>query len=208
MREGLASLIMNDFKMTIVGQAETGSEAIRLSAEIKPQLVLMDVSMPDINGIEATRLILQQQPSIKIIGLSMHADKRYIMEMMTVGAAGYLLKHSAADELEWAIKEVLRGHRYISPAITGIVLSEFSDGKNSSTNSKNTVETNGLTLREREVLMLLAEGKTSKEIATLLNLSVKTTESHRTNIMSKLGLFSIAELTKYAIREGLTPLEN
>ncbi len=208
MREGLASLIINEFKMIVVGQAETGHEAVRLSTELLPNLVLMDVSMPDMNGIEATRLILQQHPTIKIIGLSMHADKRYIMEMMTVGAAGYLLKHSAADELEWAIKEVMKGHRYISPAITGLVLNEFTDLKHTNHNHKTPIETNALTLREREVLKLLAEGKSSKEVASILNLSVKTTESHRNNIMTKLNLFSIAELTKYAIREGLTTLES
>lgn len=205
MREGLASLITNEFHMEVVDQAETGRQAIALTEQHTPDIVLMDVSMPDMNGIEATRLILDKFPKTKIIALSMHADKRFIMEMMNVGAAGYLLKHAASDELEWAIKEVMKGHTFISPAITGIVIQEYREVKHRERTASDSVS---LSAREREVLQLIAEGKTAKEISALLMLSVKTTETHRTNIMTKLGLYSIAELTKYAIREGITSLDS
>jgi len=204
MRNGLASLIINEFHMQVVGQAETGRDAVALTEQLKPDIVLMDISMPDMNGIEATRLILERAPETKILALSMHADKRFITEMMNVGAVGYLLKHSAVDELERAIKEIMRGHVYITPAVTGIVVQEFREAKQ----QQHPAESQTLSPREREVLQLIAEGKSSKEIAAVLNLSVKTTESHRNNIMSKLGLYSVAELTKYAIREGITSLDS
>ncbi|TAK56746.1 MAG: response regulator transcription factor [Bacteroidetes bacterium] len=203
MREGLASLIVNDFNMEVIGQAETGREAIDLTIQLKPDLVLMDITMPDMNGIEATRYILEQLPEMKIIALSMHADKRFVMEVINAGASGYLLKHSAADELERAIKSVIRGHTYISPDVTGIVIKELRETKQNHEQPETVV----LSVREREILQLVAEGKSTKDIAAILNVSASTVESHRNNVMSKLGLYSIAELTKYAIREGLTSLE-
>jgi two-component system, NarL family, response regulator NreC len=206
MREGLRSLLEYQSGMEIIAEADNGRSAVKLAREFKPDVVVMDVSMPDLNGIEATRQVKKEACSVKVLGLSMHADKHFITEMLKAGASGYLLKHCAFDELGHAIRSVSNGQIYLSPAITGVVIQDYihtahNNGIQCSANDP------ALTSREREVLQLLAEGKSTRDIADCLNLSVKTIETHRQNIMDKLQLYSIAELTKYAIVEGLTELK-
>jgi DNA-binding NarL/FixJ family response regulator len=162
----------------------------------------MDVSMPDLNGIEATRQILATHPETRVIALSIHSDRRFVLEMFKAGATGYLLKDCAFEELARAIRVVADGQAYLSPGIAGLVVGEFLRGLM----TDGSVLTAGLTAREREVLQLTAEGKSTKEIAATLHVSVKTVETHRHQIMEKLHIGSVAELTKYAIREGLTSL--
>jgi DNA-binding NarL/FixJ family response regulator len=188
-----------------IAEADNGRNTVKLVQQLKPDVVVMDVSMPDMNGIEATRQIKKEFPSVKVIGLSMHADKRFVTEMLKAGTSGYLLKHCAFEELGLAIRAVAENRIYLSPEITDVVIEDYMQAVQ---HGKRQVTDKGATLtgREREVLQLLAEGKSTKDIAALLNLSVKTIETHRQNIMEKLHLFSIAELTKYAISEGMTEL--
>ena len=202
-REGLRSILENELQMTIIGQAESGRETIRLAHALKPDVVIMDISMPDLNGIEATRQIIAQVSGVRVIALSMHADKRYVGEMLSAGATGYLLKHSALDELERAIQTVLAGKIYVSPDIAGIVVQDYLQHLSSSP----ATQPSQLTAREREILQLIAEGTSTKDIAARLHVSVPTIDTHKQHIMEKLNLYSIAELTKYAIRAGLTSLE-
>jgi two-component system response regulator NreC len=202
-REGLRHIIEDELGMLIVGQAETGRKTVELARDHHPDIVIMDISMPDLNGIEATRQLLAEFPSILVIALSMHADKRYVSEMLSAGAKGYLLKHSAVDELERAIHTVLGKKIYISPEIAGVVVAEYLQHLSSA----RTATPSPLTAKEREVLQLLAEGKTTKEAASILHVSIPTIDTHKQHIMEKLDLHSIAELTKYAVREGLTSLE-
>ena len=202
-REGLRSILENELGMSVVGQAEDGRSAVELSRKLRPDIAIIDISMPDMNGIEAARQILATVPGTRIIALSMHSDKRYVSEMLNAGASGYLLKHCALDELQQAIQTVLANKIYVSPDVAGIVvrdylkhLSEAPSGQEAS-----------LTPKEREILQLIAEGKSTKEIATKLHVSIPTVDTHRQHIMQKLNLYTVAELTKYAIRQGLTALE-
>lgn len=202
-REGLRSILENELHMEVVGQGEDGRTVVELAKKLQPDIVIMDISMPDLNGIEATRQILAGFPKIKIIALSMYSDKRYISEMLSAGASGYLLKHCALDELERAIQTVLAHKTYISPDIAGNVVQDYVDRLSSNQPSG----VSSLTAKEREVLQLLAEGKSTKEIAGTLHVSIPTIDTHRQHIMEKLQLFTVAELTKFAIRQGLTSLE-
>ena len=202
-REGLRSILENELHMIIAGQAESGRTVVELARTLKPDIIIMDISMPDLNGIEATRQIMAEGEGVKVIALSMHSDKRYVSEMLSAGATGYLLKHSALDELERAIRTVLANKIYVSPDIAGIVVQDYLQHLASS----NVVKPSVLTAKEREILQLFAEGKSTKDIAALLHVSVPTVDTHKQHIMEKLNLHSIAELTKYAIREGLTSLE-
>ena len=202
-REGLRLLLEKLGGMTIVGEADNGVSAVRMARDLKPDLVLMDIAMPDLNGIEATRRIMTEAPGVKVIALSMHTDKRFVRHMFAAGARGYVLKGSAFDEVAAAIKKVEAGRIYISPKITDQVLGEYVEllaKPSPGTDSP-------LSGREREVLQMLAEGKSSRAIAQSLHVSVTTVDTHRKHIMDKLGFRSIAELTKYAVREGLTPLD-
>jgi DNA-binding NarL/FixJ family response regulator len=201
-REGLVNLLQERPDMEVVGEAENGREAVRLAKELSPDLVIMDVTMPDLNGIDATRLITSGSNNIKVIALSMYSDKQFVQGMIQAGASGYLLKDCAFEELVSAIQAVIHGDTYLSPGIAGIVVQDYLTKLTTDRSSADTVLTN----REREVLQLIAEGNSTKEIAARLTVSVKTVETHRRQIMEKLGIFSIAELTKYAIREGLTSL--
>jgi DNA-binding NarL/FixJ family response regulator len=206
MREGLRSMLEKHSGLKTVAESGNGRDTVKLVQELLPDVVIMDVSMPDLNGIEATRQIKKDLPGVKVIGLSMHSDGRFVTEMLKAGASGYLLKHCAFEELEHAINAVLANRIYLSPEITGVVLEDYiHNAQNGSKNGKSL--NNSLTGREREVLQLLAEGKTTKDIAAHLNLSIKTVETHRQNIMGKTNMHTIAELTKYAIVEGLTTLE-
>ncbi len=199
-RSGLARLLQQQEGMEIVGQADSGVSAVALTRQLSPDVVIMDIGMPDLNGIEATRQIVKESSRIKVIGLSMHSSKKYIREMFKAGASGYLLKNCSFEELTEAINVVIAGKTYISPSISTAVIGDYISGAVDDKSSVFAV----LTEREREVLQLLAEGKTTKQIAERLHISSKTVEAHRLKIMHKLDIDNIAQLTKYAIQEGLT----
>lgn len=201
-REGLTNMLNDQRDMEVVGEAENGREAVRLTQELSPDLVIMDVTMPDLNGIDATRIITSGSSNTKVIALSMYSDKQFVQGMIKAGASGYLLKDCAFGELVNAIRAITDGNTYLSPGIAGIIVQDYLKKLSSDRSSA----TSALTNREREVLQLIAEGKGTRAIASDLNVSVKTIETHRRQIMEKLGIFSVAELTKYAIREGLTSL--
>ncbi len=198
MRDGLRAILEKQLEVAVVGEAADGREAIEVVREARPDIVVMDVSMRGLNGVDATRQIVESFPDVKVIGLSMSADRRYVLAMLSAGASGYLLKDAAADELLRAIDAVDRGGTYLSSAIAGLVVdSAVGHAADQSVLSK----------REREVLQLLAEGCTSKEIGDRLHVAVSTVDTHRRQIAGKLGLRTVAELTKYAVREGLTALD-
>jgi DNA-binding NarL/FixJ family response regulator len=204
MREGLKSLLNDEPDMEVMGEADNGRRAIELVDEFEPHVVVMDISMPELNGIEATRRIIANHPNKKVVALSMHSDRRFMAEILKAGASGYLLKDGAYEELAGAIRTVMADKMYLSPRIAGVVLEDYvrtMDGGNGPSAFA------ALTAREREVLQLLAEGKATKQAAACLHVSVKTVETHRRSIMTKLDIHSVAELTKYAIREGLTSVE-
>jgi len=198
MRDGLRAILEKEH-LEVVGEASNGHEVIELARRLRPDIVVMDISMPHLNGIDATRALVAEQRGIKVIGLSMNADQRYVIAMFKAGAAGYLLKNAASDELIRAVRAVAVDLTYVSPSIAAVVVDNISDPMPLAAPAKK-----ALSPREREVLQLLAEGNASKEIACRLNLSVATVESHRRQIVEKLNIHSIAQLTKYAIREGLT----
>ena len=201
--DGLRPLLEKQKNIEVIGVAKDGMEAVEKASKLHPDIILLDISMPGLNGIDAARRILKELPATKIIMLSMHADQRYIQESIRAGARGYILKESAAGELIEAISDVQRGVIFFSRLVREKVLHEYIEWIRGGNNASYSP----LSVREREVLQLLAEGKSTKDIAGILNISVKTVESHRKQIMDKLGLYSIAELTKYAIREGLTRLD-
>jgi DNA-binding NarL/FixJ family response regulator len=200
MRDGLRAVLENA-GITVCGEAGDGFEAIELAQTVQPQIVLMDITMPGLNGIDATRLLLSKCPEARVIGLSMSSDRRCVSAMFKAGAVGYLLKDSASAELLQAIRAVADGLTYVSPAIAATVVVDWMAPNTTGVAEK------PLSTREREVLQLLAEGNTSKDIAKRLGIAVPTIETHRRQIMGKLKLHSIAELTKFAIREGLTSLD-
>lgn len=204
LRHGLSQALKGEEDMEIVGQAENGYEAVKQAQELVPDVMIMDIAMPELNGIEATRQILKSHPQIRIIALSMHSNKKFIHEMFKTGARGYLLKDCEYSELINAIRVVMQNKTYLSPSITGVVIENYMmQGADEKQNAFAV-----LSDREREVLQLIAEGKTTKQVARMLHVSPKTVEGHRTRIMHKLDIDSIANLTKYAIREGLTSAES
>jgi len=197
-------LLDKESDMEVVAEAEQGRQAVRLASELVPDIVIMDVSMPDLNGVEATRRILTENPDVKVIALSMHSDTLFVTEMLKSGASGYLLKDCAFEELARAIRAVIQGKTYLSPSISGVVIEDYVHRLSKAPVSNFQV----LTAREREVLQLLAEGKSTKQMALELHISIKTVETHRRQIMDKLDIHTVAELTKYAIRKGFTTLES
>lgn len=203
MREGLRSLLAVSPGVEVVGEAGDGRSAVQLALKLSPDVVVMDIGMPDLNGVDATRQIKARSPKIKVIALSLHSDERFISGMFKAGASGYLLKDGAFEELARAIRTVADGHTYLCSRITKTVVRDYLRAVPA------VAVTGGPSLseREREVLQLIAEGKSTKEIAGQLDVSVKTVETHRARIMERLGVHSVAELTKYAVREGLTSLE-
>lgn len=203
-RTGLRTLLEKQGGLQVVGEAADGRELLELVRSVSPEIVITDITMPGANGVEATRRLLEISPQAKIIALSMHSERPFVTVMLRAGAKAYLLKNSAASELLLAIESVQRGETFLSPKIAGALVEgpvrRAAAGERSSVFA-------ALTPREREVLQLLAEGRTSKQIGSVLNISVKTVETHRSQIMDKLGIRTVAELTKYAVREGLTSLD-
>ena len=204
LREGLRSLLAQQTDITVVGEASDGETAVALARELRPDIVIMDVVMHGLGGVEATRQIRTELRDTKVIGLSMHSDRRFVSEMLRAGALGYLVKDSAFEELNLAVRTVMEGRPYLSAAITGSLVEDFV--RQSCAQERQETPMQMLTSREQEVLRLLADGKRVKEIAHQLNISAKTVESHRQNIMDKLEIHSTIELTRYALREGLTSI--
>ena len=203
MRDGLRVLLEKQPELEVTGEAENGRTAVCLARELGADMVIMDIGMPDLNGIDATREIVATVPGVKVIGLSMHADKVFVGEMFRAGASAYLLKHCAFEELAQAIRVVSSGRFYLSPQLAGPMIKDYV--RQLSTDKPSVFAM--LTVREREVLQLLAEGKSTRQIGACLNISLKTVETRRQQIMAKLNLDNMADLIKYAIREGLTSLD-
>ena len=204
MREGLKSLLGKEADLSVVGETDNGKDTIELARKSGAHVVVMDVAMPDLNGIEATRQLLKGNPNIKVVALSGHANREFVREMLKAGASAYVLKSRAYEELVRAIREVMKGKKYLSADVARGVVDEYLEIASSKSANPAFVV---LTDREREALQLIAEGKSTKEVGDSLNVSVKTVETHRRNIMEKLNLRSVAELTKYAIREGITSVD-
>ena len=202
-RQGLRILLEAETDMEVLAEADNGRKVLKMAQELSPDVIIMDLSMPELNGIEATRQILAEAPGVRIIALSMHSDSLFVLNMIRAGASGYLLKDCALEELVKAIRTVVNQKTYLSPGVSDIVIRDFVTGWQTTSSSAFSV----LSAREREVLQLMAEGKTNNQIADGLCVSVKTVEAHRKQVMNKLGIHSVAELTKYAIRQGLTSLE-
>ncbi len=201
-REGLRALLENEPDMEVVAEAGTGRAAIQLAREHHPHVVVMDIAMPDMNGIDATRCIREAMGDVRVLALSVESDRRFVVEVLKAGASGYVLKDSAFAELAAAIRTIAANKPYLGPRITEIIIREYLQR----IPSDDTLTCDMLTQREREVLQLIADGRSTKEIAFAFDISIKTVENQRHNIMQKLNLHSIAELTKYAVREGLTSL--
>jgi len=203
LREGLRGLLEKETDMEVAGEAGSGYEAVQLAGRLHPDVIIMDINMPDMNGIEATRRILEEDPGKAVLALSLESDRRFVVEILDSGARGYLLKDAFFEELAAAIHTVAEGDTYLCPKIAEMIIKDYM--KRIPDNNPLTFES--LTTRERETIQLIADGRNAKEIAAEFGVSVKTIEVHRHNIMKKLNLYSIAELTKYAIREGLTSLK-
>jgi two-component system response regulator NreC len=202
-RQGLRSLIEGCADMEVIGEAQDGREAVRLACELSPDMVIMDVTMPELNGVEATRQIVQQNPAVKVIVLSMHPDKHVVREALKAGARGYVLKSYLFDELRRALEVAAADGHYLSPRITDVIIEDYVRDSAAHTASS----LHDLTSTEREILQLLAEGQAIKQIARRLHVSPKTVDARRRAIMNKLGVSSAADLVKCAIREGLTSLD-
>ncbi|MEJ2052719.1 MAG: response regulator transcription factor [Calditrichaceae bacterium] len=201
-RDGLQTMIDREVDFQIVGQASNGREIVDMVKKLNPDIIIMDISMPELNGIEATRHIKEFDEDIKIIALSVHSEISFVRQMLKAGASGYLVKHSEFKELVRAIRSVAEGQIYLSPNVSGQVIGDYLHNLSSGESSVFTKLSN----REREILQMLAEGKTKHEIADILHLSIKTIESHRQNIMNKLNIDRFPDLIRYAIREGITEL--
>jgi DNA-binding NarL/FixJ family response regulator len=204
LRTGLRGLLEKEPNLQVIAEAEDGRTAVDLAHKLSPDVVLMDISMHDLNGIEATRQILSRSPKIKVVMLSVHSGQKFVTEVFRAGASGYLLKDCDIGEVFYAIRTVMANETYVCPQIATVLRDDYLQRISETEAPASSV----LSPREREVLQLMAEGKSTKEIAYSFNLSVKTVEVHRQRIMEKLDIHSVAELTKYAIREGLTPLED
>ena len=204
LRQGLRSLLEEQSDIEVVEKSAADSrKAVELAGKFKPDIVIMDVTMPNLNGVDATRKIVSQYAGIKVIALSIHSNRHFVADMLRAGASGYILKESVFDELVKAIRIIAAGGNYLSPRITDVVVGEYVEFLSGEFGEKQEI----LTEREHEVLQLIAEGKDTKKIAKDLYVSVKTIEANRRRLMDKLEIYSVAELTKYAIREGLTTLD-
>jgi DNA-binding NarL/FixJ family response regulator len=201
--EALSALLSRETDMEVVAIADNGREAVRVAKEVMPDVIVMDLAMPEMNGLDACRNIISESPECKVIALSMHSDRRYVVEALKSGARGYILKESAFTALAGAIRGVMDDNGYLDPKITGIIMKDYFLHMKEPSSDYDQMP---LSSREREVLQLIAEGINTKEIAFKLNISIKTVETHRRQIMQKLNLSNIAELTRYAIKEGVTCL--
>jgi len=204
LREGLKSLLNQQEDFEVIGEADNGQEAVRLAKKLEPDIVVLDIGMPHMNGIQATEHIVAEVPDAKVLALSMHSDHQFVVKMLQAGASGYMLKDCAYEELISAVRDITAGKFYLSKDVTGVVINNYIN----MVQSVDAASLPTLTLRERETLQLIAEGKSTADTAKLLNVSTKTIETHRKNIMDKLDIHNIAELTKYAVREGLTSIED
>lgn len=196
MRQGLMALLSSEADIEVLGMAENGRDALRQAESLRPKVAVLDVAMPELNGMDAARWIRKHCPETRVLALSMHADRRYVHRMLDSGATGYVLKNSAFDELATAIRAVAKGRRYFGSGLDEQLAGDAQFGDK------------GLTLREREVLQLIAEGVRTAEIGERLGISVKTVETHRRRIMEKVGENNVPALVKYALREGLIALES
>lgn len=203
-REGLKSLLDREEGIEVVGETGDGRTSVQRARDLSPDVIIMDIGMPDLNGIEATRRVLEVVPEVKVVALSMHTGSRMVTEMLRAGAVGYISKLGAFEEVIRAVYAVSKGERYLSPSVTGVIVDEIVKKESSKGDSVFTV----LSPREREVLQMVAEGCHTKEIAATLSISTRTVEVHRRNVMDKLGLDTVADLTRYAIREGLVQLDD
>ena len=203
LRAGLKSLLETEFDIEVIAEADNGRETVALARKLEPDVVVMDVAMPDMNGVDATVRITRQSPQVRVLALSGHSDGVYVKGMLESGAKGYLLKDAAAEELITAIRTVASGRIYVSPSVTDTLVGDYLQRVKGEVGP----DSQSLTVREREVLQLVAEGQSTIQIAEILHLSDRTIETHRKRIMDKLGLRGIAELTKYAIRAGLTSVD-
>lgn len=203
-RQGLAKLLEGETSFNVVGEAENGREAVQKTEKLKPDVVLMDIAMPMLNGIEATRQIKKISPQTKVIILSMHSHDRYINELFTLGASGYLLKNSTGTDIIKAIQAAMKGHTYLSPSISRQVVDEYVSMKSRSAEDD---RYNTLSNREREVFQMITEGRSTKEIADILCLSPSTVKSHRSKIMEKLQMNNISQLIQFAIRLGIVDIQ-
>jgi DNA-binding NarL/FixJ family response regulator len=203
MRKGLRSLLDGEPDVEVVGEAEEGREAVRMTRQLLPDVVLMDISMPELNGLEATRQIKRELPAVNVLILSRHDNEEYVLQILRAGASGYVVKRAAPTELLLAIRAAHRGKFFLSPSVSREVIEEYV--QQTAGTAKDRWES--LTDREREVLQLIAEGHTSREIAELLTISEQTVRTHRANLMDKLDIHSTAELTQYAIRKGVISLD-
>lgn len=203
-RKGLRALLDDETDIEVVGEAEDGRETVRQVERVHPDVVLMDITMPLLNGVEATRQIKAQYPEVQVLGLTRHENEEYIYQLLRAGASGYVVKQAAPAELVEAIRAVSQSETYLSPSINPSVVEEYIRQAKAMVKSG---PDERLTPREREVLQLVAEGRTNREIAQVLSISVKTVEHHRANLMSKLDLYSAAELTQYAIRTGVIDVD-
>ncbi|MDR7480948.1 MAG: response regulator transcription factor [Armatimonadota bacterium] len=199
-REGVRMILAGQEDFEVVGEAATGREAVEQARRLRPDVVVMDISMPDLNGIQATEQIRRELPEVQVLGLTMHEEGNYVFELLKVGAAGYVLKRAAAEDLVAAVRAAHRGEAFLYPSVAKMVVQDFLQ-RASPTEKAQTLD--GLTEREREVLTLIAEGHTNQEIANRLYISIKTVQTHRAHIMEKLNLHDRAELVRYAIRKGL-----
>lgn len=202
-RAGMRVLIQSFTNVTVVAETGDGFDAVELVAAHQPHIVLMDIAMPRLNGLEATARIVKQHPQVRVMILSMHANEEYIQQALRSGATGYLLKDSAANELEMALHAVARGEIFLSPAISKRVVADYL----AQTSGHQAAPAHVLTARQREILQLIAEGKSTKQIAGLLGVSVKTIESHRAAMMQRLAIHDLAGLVRYALREGMVSSE-
>ena len=204
LRSGLKSLLESEADLEVIAEADDGREVVKLAKKLDPDIVILDIGMPNMNGIQATQHIVAEVPNTRVLALSMHSDHQFVVNMLQAGASGYMLKDCAYEELITAVRAVISGKFYLSKDITGLVVNDYIN----KLKDANSIGEPVLTSRERETLQLLAEGKSTSQAADQLNVSVKTIETHRKNIMDKLDIHSIAELTKYAVRTGLTSLED
>jgi DNA-binding NarL/FixJ family response regulator len=203
-REGLCALLRQQPDFELVGQAEDGLAAVKMARTLRPDVVVTDISMPGLNGVEAVRRIHQEEPNVKVLCLSVHDETAMVLSVIDAGAAGYVLKDASFEELVHAIRQVMMHRIYMSPALVGIFVEKYRTRESAELHAV----ASPLTAREREVVQLFSEGYSSNEIAARLNVSAKTVASHREHILAKLRIRSIAELTRYAIREGLTSLDS